>query len=103
MHIPARPRQAPILTGRGQPQGSAGPEARELAAALRQRLDPERWPVPPEALPAGTALVGGAVRDGLLGRLAEKPDLDLVVPADDDPDYGIAVHYGVRTGIIGGH
>ena len=82
MHIPARPRQAPILTGRGQPQGSAGPEARELAAALRQRLDPERWPVPPEALPAGTALVGGAVRDGLLGRLAEKPDLDLVVPAD---------------------
>ncbi|MHA6325754.1 SulP family inorganic anion transporter [Roseivivax sp. CAU 1753] len=27
----------------------------------------------------------------------------LVVEADDDPDYGIAVDYGVRTGIIGGH
>ena len=27
----------------------------------------------------------------------------LVVEADDDPDYGIAVNYGVRTGIIGGH
>ncbi|MCE0503799.1 MULTISPECIES: SulP family inorganic anion transporter [unclassified Roseivivax] len=27
----------------------------------------------------------------------------LIVPAEDDPDYGIAAHYGVRTGIIGGH
>ena len=30
----------------------------------------------------GTALVGGAVRDALLGRLAPRPDLDLVVPGD---------------------
>ncbi len=36
----------------------------------------------PQQLPAGTALVGGAVRDGLLGRLTERPDLDLVVPVD---------------------
>ena len=33
-------------------------------------------------LPEGTALVGGAVRDGLLDRLQEQPDLDLVVPSD---------------------
>lgn len=32
-------------------------------------------------LPAGTALVGGAVRDGLLGRLTTRPDLDLTVPS----------------------
>ena len=45
-------------------------------------LDPARWPLPPDALPAGTALVGGAVRDGLLGRRPERVDLDLVVPGD---------------------
>lgn len=38
--------------------------------------------MPPEVFPAGTALVGGAVRDGLLGRLVEQPDLDLVVHED---------------------
>ncbi|WP_299141370.1 SulP family inorganic anion transporter [uncultured Tateyamaria sp.] len=27
----------------------------------------------------------------------------LVVDSDDDPDYGVAVNYGVRTGILGGH
>jgi SulP family sulfate permease len=27
----------------------------------------------------------------------------LVVDSDDDPDYGLAVNYGVRTGILGGH
>lgn len=50
------------------------------AAALWQRLAPQRWPLPLEALPTEAALVGGAVRDGLLGCLAETPDLDLVVP-----------------------
>ena len=42
----------------------------------------DAWPLPLRLLPPGTALVGGAVRDGLLGRLGERPDLDLVVPAD---------------------
>jgi tRNA nucleotidyltransferase (CCA-adding enzyme) len=46
---------------------------------LRSALAPERWPLPLEALPPDTVLVGGAVRDGLLGRLPERPDLDLVV------------------------
>ena len=59
------------------------PEA--LAEALRQRLAPERWPLPLEALPSDAVLVGGAVRDAALGRLDEKPDLDLVVAADAIP------------------
>ncbi|MEA5444198.1 CCA tRNA nucleotidyltransferase, partial [Cyanobium gracile] len=49
---------------------------------LWRALAPERWPVAPNQFPAGTALVGGAVRDGLLGRLSAQPDLDLVVPGD---------------------
>ncbi|WP_254966251.1 MULTISPECIES: CCA tRNA nucleotidyltransferase [unclassified Cyanobium] len=49
---------------------------------LWRALAPERWPLPPHALPEGTALVGGAVRDGLLGQLVAQPDLDLVVPGD---------------------
>jgi SulP family sulfate permease len=27
----------------------------------------------------------------------------LMIDSDDDPDYALAVDYGVRTGIIGGH
>lgn len=57
-------------------------DPRELAPLLWQELGPEGWPVPPQLLPVGTALVGGAVRDGLLGRLPERPDLDLVVAGD---------------------
>ncbi|MFN9989922.1 MAG: CCA tRNA nucleotidyltransferase, partial [Cyanobacteriota bacterium] len=53
-----------------------------LHQELWKRLAPASWPLPLSALPSGTALVGGAVRDGLLGRLGEKPDLDLVVPGD---------------------
>ncbi|MGB5241659.1 MAG: CCA tRNA nucleotidyltransferase [Prochlorococcaceae cyanobacterium] len=49
---------------------------------LRQVLAVEDWPWPPDSFPTGTALVGGAVRDGLLGRLGPQPDLDLVVPGD---------------------
>ena len=52
------------------------------AQALCQVLQPEHWPVPLAALPPATALVGGAVRDGLLGRQRSRPDLDLVVPGD---------------------
>jgi tRNA nucleotidyltransferase (CCA-adding enzyme) len=73
MHMPPRPNLKAILAG--------GPSAlleRELWSALA----PERWPLPLQALPGGTALVGGAVRDALLGRLGERPDLDLVVRGD---------------------
>ena len=53
-----------------------------MARQLMTRLQPHRWPIPLDRLPAGTVLVGGAVRDGLLNRLPEHPDLDMVVPAD---------------------
>jgi tRNA nucleotidyltransferase (CCA-adding enzyme) len=69
MHMPQPSGPAPIVSG--------SPE--QATAALWQSLQPERWPLPLAELPAGTALVGGAVRDGLLGRLAQRPDLDLVV------------------------
>ena len=54
----------------------------QLPASLLQVLAPQRWPVRPQSLPPGTAVVGGAVRDALLGRLATQPDLDLVVEGD---------------------
>ena len=53
-----------------------------LLDQLRERLAPAQWPLPLARLPEGTALVGGAVRDGLLNRLQKQPDLDLVVPSD---------------------
>ena len=49
---------------------------------ILKRLAPQRWPLPPHRLPNGTALVGGAIRDALLGRMRDQPDLDLVVPGD---------------------
>lgn len=52
------------------------------AERLWRALAPERWPLPAAALPPGSALVGGAVRDGLLGRLGPTPDLDVVVPEE---------------------
>ena len=75
MHMPQPSGAVPILSG--------SPE--RAAAALWQSLQPERWPLPLAELPAGTALVGGAVRDGLLGRLAERPDLDLFAPDREHP------------------
>ena len=56
--------------------------AGEVAQELWQRLLAQPWPLPLEALPPGTALVGGAIRDALLGRLAPQPDLDFVVEGD---------------------
>jgi tRNA nucleotidyltransferase (CCA-adding enzyme) len=78
MHMPQGSPDASIL--RWCARGEAG--LAEAAGVLRARLDPQRWPLPVASLPAGSALVGGAVRDGLLDRLAPQPDLDLVVPAD---------------------
>jgi tRNA nucleotidyltransferase (CCA-adding enzyme) len=54
----------------------------EAAGLAWRRLEPERWPLPAEAFPPEAALVGGAVRDALLDRLASAPDLDLVVEGD---------------------
>ena len=72
MHIHPTSEEDSILEG----------EAGFMACQLMTRLQPQRWPIPLNRLPTGTVLVGGAVRDGLLNRLPEHPDLDMVVPAD---------------------
>ncbi len=43
-------------------------------------LNPKDWPISIDDLPHGSALVGGSVRDGLLKKLSQKPDLDFVIP-----------------------
>jgi len=45
-------------------------------------LSPQRFPFSLEWLPPQACLVGGAVRDALLGRQADYLDLDFVVPHD---------------------
>lgn len=65
---------SPILMAQGSSDA--------LLEQLRARLAPAQWPLPLARLPQGTVLVGGAVRDGLLDRLPDEPDLDLVVPTD---------------------
>lgn len=44
-----------------------------------ETFDSERWPLALELLPRPSYLVGGAVRDALLGRRAENLDLDFVI------------------------
>ncbi len=53
-----------------------------MAKMLLQRLKPDKWPLDLKDLPEGSVLVGGAVRDGLLEKQAEVPDLDFVLPKD---------------------
>lgn len=62
--------------------GADGAIVPPVAMQAWQRLAVPTWPIPPEAFPPGTALVGGAVRDALLNRLGPQPDLDLVLPGD---------------------
>ena len=45
-------------------------------------LNPQDWPISISEFPPGSALVGGAVRDGLLNKLSQKPDLDFVIPTE---------------------
>ncbi|HEY9653109.1 MAG TPA: CCA tRNA nucleotidyltransferase, partial [Coleofasciculaceae cyanobacterium] len=45
-------------------------------------LSPETWPFSLDWLPPDACLVGGAVRDAVLGRCAEYLDLDFVVPTN---------------------
>ncbi|MBW4509133.1 MAG: CCA tRNA nucleotidyltransferase [Scytonematopsis contorta HA4267-MV1] len=45
-------------------------------------LSPENWPFSLEFLPQPAYMVGGAVRDALLGRTREYLDLDFVLPQD---------------------
>ncbi|NDJ20150.1 CCA tRNA nucleotidyltransferase [Nostoc sp. B(2019)] len=45
-------------------------------------LAPENWPFSLEWLPKPAYMVGGAVRDAILGRSREYLDLDFVIPSD---------------------
>ncbi|MBW4630518.1 MAG: CCA tRNA nucleotidyltransferase [Iphinoe sp. HA4291-MV1] len=45
-------------------------------------LSPENWPFSLELLPQPAYIVGGAVRDAILGRTREYLDLDFVLPFD---------------------
>jgi len=45
-------------------------------------LSPETWPFNLDLIPQPVYLVGGAVRDALLGRRADYLDLDFVLPTD---------------------
>jgi len=45
-------------------------------------LNPKNWPISITDLPPGSALVGGSVRDGLLNKFSQKPDLDFVIPTN---------------------
>ena len=53
-----------------------------LSIDLFGDLNPKEWPISNSDLPAGSALVGGSVRDGLLKKLSRKPDLDFVIPTN---------------------
>ena len=52
-----------------------------LVNSLWERLNPSRWPLSINDFPLGSFLVGGAIRNGLLGRYQENIDLDFVVPS----------------------
>ncbi len=51
-----------------------------MTRTVWEKLNPRQWPFDFKALPEGSALVGGAIRDALLNTKPIKPDLDLVVP-----------------------
>ena len=53
-----------------------------LSIDLFGDLNPKDWPISIADLPPGSALVGGSVRDGLLKKLSQKPDLDFVIPTN---------------------
>ncbi|MFM6282231.1 MAG: CCA tRNA nucleotidyltransferase, partial [Dolichospermum sp.] len=51
-----------------------------ISALVTSRLSPENWPFSLEYLPQPVYMVGGAVRDGILGRIREYMDLDFIIP-----------------------
>ncbi|HEY9907876.1 MAG TPA: hypothetical protein V6D18_09780, partial [Thermosynechococcaceae cyanobacterium] len=68
-------------------------------AAVSSALSPKTWPFELEWLPTSAYLVGGTVRDALLGRESEYLDLDFVLPeAAVETAQTIARHY--RAGFV---
>jgi tRNA nucleotidyltransferase (CCA-adding enzyme) len=65
-----------------------------IAADLSPVLSPESWPFALEWLPSSACLVGGSVRDALLGRQSDYLDLDFVLPEGAvETAEAIARHY----------
>jgi tRNA nucleotidyltransferase (CCA-adding enzyme) len=65
-----------------------------MNGTLISSLSPENWPFSLELLPQPAYMVGGAVRDALLGRTREYLDLDFVLPRDAvEVARNIANHY----------
>jgi tRNA nucleotidyltransferase (CCA-adding enzyme) len=54
----------------------------ELSELVVSRLAAKNWPFNLEYLPQPVYMVGGAVRDAILGRVREYVDLDFIVPGD---------------------
>lgn len=48
--------------------------------SITARLDPKNWPFSLGMLPQPAYMVGGAVRDGILGRSQDYLDLDFIIP-----------------------
>lgn len=63
-------------TGDTHPQPTPREAEAQLTAAVTRLAPPFPW----GALPGNAVLVGGVVRDVLLGRLRDNPDVDLTVP-----------------------
>lgn len=53
-----------------------------MSSDVLSSLAPENWPFSLECLPQTAYMVGGAVRDALLGRTREYWDLDFIIPSD---------------------
>ncbi|WAL60587.1 CCA tRNA nucleotidyltransferase [Thermocoleostomius sinensis] len=65
-------------------------QLREMPASV---LSPHTWPIDLALLPPATYLVGGSVRDALLGRQAEYLDLDFVLPDNAVQTAKAIAHY----------
>lgn len=62
-------------------------------------LSPHLWPFSLDSLPETTYLVGGSVRDALLGRSAEYLDLDFVLPSHA-VETAKAIAHGYQAGFV---
>lgn len=71
----------------------------QTTASVTSVLSPQTWPFSLDFLPQAAYLVGGNVRDALMGRQAEYLDLDFVLPCQAvETARAIAVYY--RAGFV---
>jgi len=71
--------------------------------SITARLDPKNWPFSLGMLPQPAYMVGGAVRDGILGRSQDYLDLDFIIPENAvKVARAIAQHYGAGFVLLDG-